>query len=105
MPKIPDSARSTRGKVVKPSLRKEMAHKVVKQKGISIRLACHIFGISQTCYRYQPKLANENAIIANWLLRLTAAHKGWGFGLCFDYLRNVKNLTGTINGSIAFTEI
>ena len=48
------------------------------------------FGISQMCYRHQPKLATENDIIADWLLRLTTAQKGWGFGLCFDHLRNVK---------------
>lgn len=76
--------------MVKPSLRKEMAQNVVAQMGVSIRLACEVFGISQTCYRYQAKLANENAVIADWLLRLTTAHKGWRFGLCFDYLRNVK---------------
>ncbi len=58
--------------------------------GISIRLACITFGISQTCYRYQPKLDGENAVIADWLLRLTQTHKRWGFGLCFMYLRNTQ---------------
>ena len=29
-------------------------------------------------------------MIADWLLRLTTAHKRWGFGLCFLHLRNVK---------------
>jgi putative transposase len=67
-----------------------MAQNVVAHRRISIRLACNIFGISQTCYRHQPKLANENAVIADWLLHLTTAQKGWGFGLCFDHLRNVK---------------
>jgi putative transposase len=33
---------------------------------------------------------DENEEIADWLLRLTAFHKRWGFGLCFLYLRNVK---------------
>ena len=67
-----------------------MAVKAVEKHEISIRLACEIFGISETCYRYQPKLSSENAEIADWLLRLTAANKRWGFGLCFLYLRNVK---------------
>ena len=58
--------------------------------GISIRLACITFGISQTCFRYQPKLDGENAVIADWLLRLTQTHKRWGFGLCFMYLRNTQ---------------
>jgi putative transposase len=70
-----------------------MAKSLVEQKGITITLACETFGISQTCYRHQPKLATENDIIADWLLRLTTAHKGWGFGLCFDHLRNVKEFS------------
>ena len=76
--------------MVKPSQRKEMAEHVLTTKGISIRLACEIFGISQTCYRYRPKRSSENEQIADWLLRLTTANKHWGFGLCYDYLRNVK---------------
>lgn len=76
--------------MVSPSRRKEMARWAVDQKQVSIRLACATFNISQTCYRYQPKLNDENAEIADWLLRLTATHKRWGFGLCFLYLRNVK---------------
>lgn len=67
-----------------------MAKWAVAEKQTSIRLACATFNISQTCYRYQPKLSDENAHIADWLLRLTSTHKRWGFGLCFLYLRNVK---------------
>src|SRR6056297_1472216 len=67
-----------------------MARWAVDQKQISIRLACATFSISQTCYRYQPRLSDENAEIADWLLRLTQTQKRWGFGLCFLYLRNVK---------------
>ena len=79
--------------MVKPSRRKEMAQKAVKERGISIRLACRTFGISETCYRYQAKLSDDNALIADWLLRLTTAHRRWGFGLCFLYLRNVQLLS------------
>lgn len=61
--------------------------------GISIRLACVTFSISQTCYRYRPALAGDNALIADWLLRLTQTHKRWGFGLCFMYLRNSQGFT------------
>jgi len=67
-----------------------MAQKAVTDKGISIRMSCWIFSISETCYRYQAKLSNENAEIADWLIRLTDNHRNWGFGLCFLYLRNVK---------------
>lgn len=79
--------------MVKPSHRKEMAIKVVAERGISIRLACDIFGISQTCYRYTQKLSTENDEIANWLIHLTTTNKRWGFGLCFAYLRNIKGFS------------
>jgi putative transposase len=68
-----------------------MAQKAVNDKGVSVRLACAAFGMSQTCYRYQAKLTSENAEIADWLIRLTGNQRNWGFGLCFLYLRNVKN--------------
>lgn len=53
-------------------------------------MSCLLFGISETCYRYEAKLSDENAKISDWLLRLTSAQRNWGFGLCFLYLRNVK---------------
>ena len=67
-----------------------MAQHIVAAKGVSIRQVCLAFGISETCYRYQPKLVSENTEIADWLIRLTDKETDWGFGLCFDYLRNVK---------------
>ena len=69
-----------------------MAQRAVTERGVSIRLACRSFGISETCYRYQAKLSDDNALIADWLLRLTTANRRWGFGLCFLYLRNVKGM-------------
>ncbi len=76
--------------MVKPSRRKEMAQQAVATKSTSIRLACAAFGISESCYRYQPKLDSENAEIADWLLQLTDKESDWGFGMCFEYLRNVE---------------
>ncbi|MFT4861153.1 MAG: putative transposase [Pseudohongiellaceae bacterium] len=67
-----------------------MAQKALSAYGGSVRLVCLAFGISETCYRYQPLLSDENAEIADWLIRLTHNQKDWGFGLCRDYLRNVK---------------
>lgn len=67
-----------------------MAQEAVAQRGVSIRLACKAFAISETCYRHVPKLADENAEIADWLIRLTHNQRNWGFGLCFLFLRNVK---------------
>lgn len=71
-------------------MRKLQAKQAVRQRSISIRLACEAFGISETCYRYQAKLDDENAEIADQLLRLAHTQRNWGFGLCFLYLRNVK---------------
>lgn len=67
-----------------------MAHQAVQQFGLSVRSACAGFSISETCYRYQPKLDAENTKIADKLVQLTQDERNWGFGLCFLYLRNVK---------------
>ncbi|WP_260306370.1 IS3 family transposase, partial [Xanthomonas sp. 3075] len=77
-------------KMVRPSQRREMARWAVNNKAMSIRSACMAFTVSQTCYRYQAKASDENALIADWLIRLTTAYRDWGFGLCFLHLRNVK---------------
>jgi len=76
--------------MVRPSQRREMAARAVAEKGTSITLACAAFGISESCYRYQPKLQPENVQIADWLIRITDNNRNWGFGLSFLYLRNVK---------------
>jgi putative transposase len=76
--------------VVRPSRRREMAKKAVETKGVSIELACRAFKISESCYRYEKKLNEENKKVEDWLLRLTDNNRNWGFGLCYLYLRNVK---------------
>lgn len=73
-----------------PCTAREMAMKAVKDHTVSVALACRMFGVSETCYRYWRKLDSDNEEIADWLLRLTTTHKTWGFGLCFLYLRNIK---------------
>ena len=67
-----------------------MAKQVVQSRGISVRLACEVFQVSETCYRYAAQRNAENEEIADWLIWLTDNHRSWGFGLCFLYLRNVK---------------
>lgn len=73
-----------------PSQRREMAENAVTRRGASIALACLAFGVSETCYRYGPKLRAENEEIADLLTGLTDARKTWGFGLCFLHMRNLK---------------
>ena len=69
-----------------------MAVQAVAQHAISIRQACEFFQVSESCYRYVPKLQAENTQIADWLIRLTENNRNRGFGLSFLYLRNVKGL-------------
>ena len=69
---------------------REMAENSVARRGARVALACRAFGLSETCYRYGPKLRVENDEIADLLVGLTDARKTWGFGLCFLHLRNVK---------------
>ena len=67
-----------------------MALNMVQTKSISVTMACSIFSISICCFKYQPKMKEDNELIADWLIRLTRNQKNWGFGLCFLYLRNIK---------------
>jgi len=66
---------------------------LLSNHGICVRVACETACVSESCFRYSPKLSNDNILIADWLLRLTQTHKRWGFGLCFLYLRNVKRFS------------
>lgn len=77
--------------MARPARRKEIAQRAVFEGRLSIRAACAAFTISESCYRYQPKLSHENAVIAQWLEELTKRNRTWGFKLCFLYLRNVKD--------------
>jgi len=67
-----------------------MAQEAVRSRNVSVRFACRLFVVSESCYRYQPQRNEENDVIADWLLRITDSQRNWGFGLCFLYLRNVK---------------
>ena len=67
-----------------------MAGSVAARRGVSLALACRTFGVSETCYRYSPKLRAENDEIADLLIGLTGARITWGFGLYFLHLRNLK---------------
>lgn len=79
--------------MVKLSQRKEIAKHAIKSRSISVRHACRLFMVSESCYRHQSKFTDENAVIADWLLRLSYANKTWGFGLCFLFLRNIKGFS------------
>ena len=67
--------------MVRPSHRREVASNLVTNKRLTVKAACRALSISQTCYRYQAKLSDENAEIADWLVRLAHNQRNWGFGL------------------------
>ena len=48
-----------------------MARRALHQLGASIRIVFAVFSISPSGYQYQGKQANENEVIAHWLVRLT----------------------------------
>lgn len=77
--------------MLRQSQRREMARSAVEGGHTRIRHACQTFELSETCYRYQAKAREENAL-ADWLIRLTTRYRDWGSGLCFLHLRNVKGL-------------
>ncbi len=79
--------------MVRPAQRRTLARQAVQTARTTIRHACTTFAISETCYRYHGAQTRENAAVEDWLLRLTTAHRSRGFGLCFLYLRNVKQFT------------
>jgi len=70
-----------------------MAKNIVSQRGISVKFACICLNLSCSAYYYRAKMSGENAVIADWLMRLTSTNKRWGFGLCYLYLRNRKGFT------------
>jgi putative transposase len=77
-------------KVVKPSLGREIEKRALVEYALNIRQSCRAFWISETCYRYEEKLGDENAEVADWLMAFSLWLHNWGFGLCFLYLRKVK---------------
>ena len=69
---------------------RDVARDAVESQRTTIRHACATFALSETCYRYVARYADENAVIAGWLVRLTTAYRTWGFCLCYLHLRNAK---------------
>jgi len=52
-----------------------MTERAVKERALSIRLACGMFRINQSCYRYVSKTNVENEQIEQWLVRLKDNHR------------------------------
>lgn len=80
-----------------------MAKREVEAGGLSIRVACQTFQVSQSCYRYEGKIGEENDESSIWQLKLTDNHRNWSFGLCLLFLRRSGNWAGTTGGSTGHT--
>ncbi|SUA51535.1 Uncharacterised protein [Oligella ureolytica] len=80
-----------------------MAQRAVTQFRASIRVACEVFSISQSCYYYQPRQAGENEVIADWLIRLTTAQRNWALADVSCIYVILRALNGTTNESIEST--
>ena len=81
-----------------------MAETAVAQRRVSIALACRAFGVSETCYRYSPKLPDENEEIADLLVGLTEARKTLGgLGYVFYTFAMSKGVCGTTKEFTGFT--
>ena len=69
----------------------------VQTKEVTIRLACQAFKVSEGCCRNEAKLSDENALIADWLLRLTFTNRKWGFAFAFCTCVTSRGSAGTTN--------
>lgn len=69
--------------MTRPARRRELAETAVATKGVNIALTCRALCVSETCFCFIPKRADENEMIADLLVGLTDVHKTWGFGLYF----------------------
>jgi putative transposase len=74
-----------------------MARQAVALRGVSIALACRTFGVSETCYRYNGKLNDENEQIADLLIGLTRAKKNWALVFVFFTCAMSGDIAGTIS--------
>ena len=50
--------------MTRPANRRALAEKAVATRGVSIALACRAFDVSETCFRYSPKVQQ---IATEWL--------------------------------------
>ena len=88
--------------MVRPSALREMVKQAVEQHGISVPVACQTIMISETCYRYKPKLSDENAQIADWLVRLTHTSENGALAGAFILCATLQGLAATTSGYTAF---
>ena len=57
--------------MVRPAQRRALAQHAVQTQRTTIQHACITFGISEPCYRHQGRRVDEDAEVADWLVRET----------------------------------
>ena len=72
--------------MVKPGVRREVAHWLHAEHALSKRRAATCCSISSGCYRYVSRRKPDDEIV-DVLVRLAASRPRWGFGLMFDWTR------------------
>ncbi len=60
---------------------------MVAEQGLSVRLVCAAFGISETCYRYEAKASKENTQIEN---RVHLSEERYGIGSLKDEIHLIS---------------
>ena len=73
--------------MVKPGLRREVAHWLHAEHHLSKRRASACCSISTGCYGYQSCRKPDDDVI-DVLMRLAGSKPRWGFGLMFDWIRH-----------------
>lgn len=68
---------------------------------MSIRQVCLSFAISETYYRYVAQLCDEDAVMGDWLERLTQWQHNWGFGCAFCTCAMSSDKVGITSACIA----
>jgi putative transposase len=78
-----------RKKVTAPSERKQMAQQLKDQHALTIRAACNLAQVSETCFRYTSKNDEVNQMLTAKLIEITNTvhQENWGFKMCYQHIR------------------
>ena len=71
---------------MKPAIRREFVDYGRRVHKVSLRLACRAVGISDSVYRYQPKLDDDQEVISE-LQKAAERYPAYGFSMLLKILR------------------
>lgn len=73
-------------KAVAATVRRELVDYATHQHGVSLRRACHLFGISDSVYRYRPDTHRDDPVITA-LQTASEQYPAYGFSKLLKVLR------------------